>query len=178
MLVSTIGVSIVPSSSTCVDPASLPKALPTNTAPATLSWNTLPAVRHDRRDAGADASPLDDRRVPDAHAGDVGDRIERARRVDAWRDAEIARPRLRLSDCAGRTRRPQTPRAALSLMPAVLPSCADSRSSRSMISSCREASALGFFAEKQIAAAGIDHRAVDLVERCRIPACARPPAAR
>ena len=42
VLVRTIGVSIVPSSLTCVDPASLPKALPTNTAPATLSWNTLP----------------------------------------------------------------------------------------------------------------------------------------
>ena len=43
VLVSAIGVSIVPSSSTCVEPASLPNALPTNTAPGTLSWNTLPA---------------------------------------------------------------------------------------------------------------------------------------
>ena len=42
VLVRTIGVSIVPSSLTCVDPASLPNALPTNTAPATLSWKTLP----------------------------------------------------------------------------------------------------------------------------------------
>ena len=32
-----------PSSSTCVEPASLPNALPTNTPPATLSWNRLPA---------------------------------------------------------------------------------------------------------------------------------------
>jgi hypothetical protein len=37
VLVRTIGVSIVPSSCTCVDPASLPKAFPTNTAPATFS---------------------------------------------------------------------------------------------------------------------------------------------
>ncbi len=42
VLVSTIGVSIVPSSFTWVEPASFPKAFPTNTAPATLSWNTLP----------------------------------------------------------------------------------------------------------------------------------------
>jgi len=42
VLVSTIGVSIVPSSCTCVAPASLPKALPTNTPAATLSRNTLP----------------------------------------------------------------------------------------------------------------------------------------
>ena len=42
VLVSTIGDSIVPSSCTCVEPASLPKALPTKTAPATLSRNRLP----------------------------------------------------------------------------------------------------------------------------------------
>jgi hypothetical protein len=42
VLVSTMGVSMVPSSRTCVDPASLPKALPTKTAPATFSWNRLP----------------------------------------------------------------------------------------------------------------------------------------
>ena len=37
VFVSTIGVSMVPSSLTCVDPASLPNAFPTKTAPATLS---------------------------------------------------------------------------------------------------------------------------------------------
>src|SRR5579872_6251607 len=37
--VSRIGVSISPSSFTCVEPASLPKPLPTNTAPATFSRN-------------------------------------------------------------------------------------------------------------------------------------------
>src|SRR5215204_2543784 len=42
VLVSTIGDSIVPSSSTCVEPASLPNALPTNTAPATFCWNRFP----------------------------------------------------------------------------------------------------------------------------------------
>ena len=40
VLVSTIGDSIVPSSSTCVEPASLPKALPTNTAPGDLLAET------------------------------------------------------------------------------------------------------------------------------------------
>src|SRR5450759_1801066 len=40
--VSAIGVSISPSSSTCVDPASLPNALPMNTAPGTLSRKRLP----------------------------------------------------------------------------------------------------------------------------------------
>ena len=42
VLVRTMGDSIVPSSWTWVAPASLPKALPTNTAPATLSRKTLP----------------------------------------------------------------------------------------------------------------------------------------
>ena len=42
VLVSTIGDSIVPSSCTCVEPANLPKALPTNTAPGTFSRNRLP----------------------------------------------------------------------------------------------------------------------------------------
>ena len=42
VFVRAMGVSMVPSSSTCVEPASLPKALPTNTAPGTLSWNRLP----------------------------------------------------------------------------------------------------------------------------------------
>ena len=37
-----IGVSIVPSSRTWVDPASLPNALPTKTAPATFSRKRLP----------------------------------------------------------------------------------------------------------------------------------------
>ena len=36
------GVSNVPNSSTWVEPASLPKALPTNTAPATFSWTNCP----------------------------------------------------------------------------------------------------------------------------------------
>ena len=42
VLVSTIGDSIVPSSCTCVEPASLPNALPMNTAPVTFSRNRLP----------------------------------------------------------------------------------------------------------------------------------------
>jgi hypothetical protein len=42
VFVRTIGVSIVPSSVTCVDPASLPNAFPMNTAPATFSWKRFP----------------------------------------------------------------------------------------------------------------------------------------
>ncbi len=42
VLVRMMGVSMVPSSCTCSAPASLPNALPTKTAPATLSWNRLP----------------------------------------------------------------------------------------------------------------------------------------
>src|SRR6266851_1589046 len=42
VFVRTTGVSMVPSSFTWVEPASFPNAFPTNTAPATLSWNTLP----------------------------------------------------------------------------------------------------------------------------------------
>ena len=38
VFVSTIGVSIVPSSTTWVEPASLPKAFPIWTAPGTFSW--------------------------------------------------------------------------------------------------------------------------------------------
>ena len=43
VFVRTIGDSMVPSSRTCVVPASLPNALPTNTPPATLSRKTLSA---------------------------------------------------------------------------------------------------------------------------------------
>src|SRR6185503_12588938 len=43
VLVRTMGVSSVPSSSTCVEPASLPKALPTKTPAPTFSWKTFPA---------------------------------------------------------------------------------------------------------------------------------------
>ena len=42
VLVRTIGDSIVPSSCTCVEPASLPKAFPTKTAPGTFSRKRLP----------------------------------------------------------------------------------------------------------------------------------------
>ena len=62
VLVRTIGVSIVPSSSTCVDPASLPNALPTKTAPGHLLAEQVAAVRQDRGDAGADRVALDERR--------------------------------------------------------------------------------------------------------------------
>jgi len=42
VLVRTIGVSISPSSSTCVAPANLPKPLPTANPAGTLFWKRLP----------------------------------------------------------------------------------------------------------------------------------------
>ena len=53
----------------------------------------VPAVRQNRGHAGANVVALDHRRLPDAHAGDVGDRVEPAGREHARLDAEIARPR-------------------------------------------------------------------------------------
>ena len=41
---------------------------------------TIAAVRHDSGHAGAHVVTADDGRVPDAHAGDVGDRVPLARR--------------------------------------------------------------------------------------------------
>ena len=66
------------------------------------------AVRQDRGHPGPDAIAFDDRRVSDAHAVDVGDRIARAARVDADDDAEVSRARPRL--CRLRPRRPRAPR--------------------------------------------------------------------
>ena len=93
VLVRTMGDSIVPSSWTCVAPASLPKAFPTKIPAATLSRKTLPACGHDRGHAGADAVALDERDVADAHARHVRDRVGRARREHAGGEADLARPR-------------------------------------------------------------------------------------
>ena len=90
---STIGVSIVPSSSTCVEPASLPKALPTNTAPATLSWNRLPPCGRTAVTPVRTPSPSRSVTWPTLHAGDVGDGVERPRREDAGRQPQVAGPR-------------------------------------------------------------------------------------
>src|SRR6185295_763394 len=45
-----------------------------------LVLKDVAAVRNDRRDAGADQLTLDNRGVADAHAFDVGDRVERSGR--------------------------------------------------------------------------------------------------
>ena len=50
----------------------------------------IAAVRKDRRHAGANAVALDDRRLPHAHAGDIGDGVQFARREHARLDAQIA----------------------------------------------------------------------------------------
>ena len=104
VFVRTIGDSIVPSSCTCVDPASLPNALPTKTAPATFSRNRLPLVREDRRDPGSDVLAARDRRVSDAHTGNVGDRVQRPGLPGARLDAQIPRPRPVLGGSPGRHR--------------------------------------------------------------------------
>ena len=77
VLVRTIGDSIVPSSCTCVEPASLPNALPTKTAPGTFSRKRLPPWGRIAVTPVRTLSPVDDRRVADAHARDVGDRVQR-----------------------------------------------------------------------------------------------------
>jgi hypothetical protein len=53
----------------------------------------IAAVRQDRRHPGPDGVAGHDRRLTDADALDVGDRIERSRLHRAWRDPEIARAR-------------------------------------------------------------------------------------
>jgi hypothetical protein len=51
------------------------------------------AVRKDRGHAGAHRVALDDGRLADAHAGDVGDRVQRPRRHHADRDTGFTRAR-------------------------------------------------------------------------------------
>ncbi len=75
------------------DPASLPNALPTNTAPGTLSRNTLPPCGTIAVTPVLTASPVDERDVPDANAADVRDGVQRAGRAGARRNSQIPRPR-------------------------------------------------------------------------------------
>jgi len=70
----------------------------------------VPSPRQDRRDAGPDRALADDelalapdqRDVADLDAGDVGDRVERPRGARK-RDAEVARPGLRVGAYATKT---------------------------------------------------------------------------
>ena len=79
--------------------------------PATLSWKRLPRrARSPSRRCGRVA--LDERDVPDAHAGDIGDGIQRTGSENAGRQPEIARPRtaglsaeLGLARAAGQRKR-------------------------------------------------------------------------
>jgi len=48
------------------------------------------AVRQDSGDAGVNGITSGDRRLTDLHASDIGDGVQRARREDSGRDAEIA----------------------------------------------------------------------------------------
>ena len=62
-----------------------------------LLLEQVAAVRQDCRDAGPDVVAFDDRRVPDLHAFDIGDRVERSRWKDARGEADFARARPLLS---------------------------------------------------------------------------------
>jgi hypothetical protein len=58
-----------------------------------LLLKDVAAMGNDRRDAGAHAVAVDDRRVPHAHPVDVCDRVQQTGRMDARRDAQVACPR-------------------------------------------------------------------------------------
>jgi hypothetical protein len=70
----------------------LPKRVADEHGAGHLVLKHVAAVRHDRRHAGADAVALHDRGVADPDAVHVGNRVEWAGRVDAGRDADVARP--------------------------------------------------------------------------------------
>jgi hypothetical protein len=105
--VSRIGVSISPSSFTCVEPASYPKALPMKTAPGTFSRNMLPECGRDGGDAGVNVVALIQSNLADLHASYVGDRIERAAGKYADFQSQItgARPLILLLGQGGRGER-------------------------------------------------------------------------
>ena len=65
----------------------LPEGVPDEDRARHFLLKQVAAVREDRGDARADVVALDDRRVPDADAGHVGDRVQRTRRPHAGRDA-------------------------------------------------------------------------------------------
>ena len=88
--VSRIGVSSSPSSATWVTPSSLPKPLPTWMAAGTRSRKALPGWGRMAVTPVRTESPIDDGGLADADAGDVGDRVQRARREGAGDDAEVA----------------------------------------------------------------------------------------
>ncbi len=87
--VSKMGVSMSPSSSTWVEPVSLPKPLPTNMAPGDFLAIEITGVRQNGGHAGADVVAADDGGVSDFDAGDVGDGVEWAGREDADLQAQV-----------------------------------------------------------------------------------------
>ena len=87
VLVSRIGVSSSPHSTTCVSPETSPAPLSTKAPPASRSMKMLPVGGDDRRDAGAHRAlphhqrpglASDDGGVPDQHPLHVGDGVEPA----------------------------------------------------------------------------------------------------
>ena len=62
-------------------------------------------VRQDGSHAGADVIRLDKRDLPDAHASDIGDGVERTRLVNANLDAQVAHPQAALRTARGFLRR-------------------------------------------------------------------------
>ena len=80
MLVSRMGVSISPSSLTCVDPASLPNAVAHEDRAAHLLLKEVAAVGNDRRDSGTNVVAANQSCMTGANAIDIRDRVQRAGR--------------------------------------------------------------------------------------------------
>ncbi len=104
MLVIAIGVVSIPDSRIHSSPVISPLPLSRWQPAKTGSCGVARAARDDDGHAGPDRPApdderpvaLDERRVPDAHAGDVGDRVERAGLAAPDRDPEVARPHRRM----------------------------------------------------------------------------------
>jgi hypothetical protein len=93
-----MGVSMVPSSLTWVDPGQLAEGVADEHRAGDLVLKQVAAVRQDGGHAGADLVTADHGRVTDADTRDVGNRVVRTGGVDADDDAEIARARARLGE--------------------------------------------------------------------------------
>src|SRR5437899_7989023 len=96
--VSRMGISISPSSFTWVEPASLPKALPTKTA-RYLFAEHVSGMWQDGGHARAHIAATDDGLLPDLNASNIGDRIERPSRQDADLEPQVRGTRPCIGSC-------------------------------------------------------------------------------
>jgi hypothetical protein len=117
-------------------PGQLAEGVPHEHRPGHLVLEQVARVGQDRRHTGPDGVAFDDRRVPDADALDVGDRIERPGGEDAGLDAQVSRPRPALVAAPDRCDGPGDHKgsdetASSSVHPPALP-CSITRASRLM----------------------------------------------